>query len=245
VISHAFDRVVGWSASHMPTPVRRGLQKRRVRWGTLRRTAPFSQRYGFDRGQPIDRWMIERFLDEHRSLVRGRVLEVKDSAYTERFGDQVERVDVIDIDASNPSATIVGDLCDPAVLPARAFDCAIVVQTLPYVDDPVAAITNLIGSLAAGGHLLITAPTAARVDPDAGGADRWRFTPEGLDRAIELADSTAHRRVRGSGNLITTIAFLHGLAADELRVHELDSDDPAFPLLAVAVVRRAAPSDPA
>src|SRR4051794_24300652 len=29
---------------------------RRVRWGSLRRTRPFSDCYGFDRGLPIDRY---------------------------------------------------------------------------------------------------------------------------------------------------------------------------------------------
>ena len=35
---------------------------------------------GRDRGTPIDRHYIERFLDEHRADIRGRVLEVRDAA---------------------------------------------------------------------------------------------------------------------------------------------------------------------
>jgi hypothetical protein len=41
----------------------------------FRRTTALSNRYGYDRGTPIDRFYIERFLDEYRHEVRGRVLE--------------------------------------------------------------------------------------------------------------------------------------------------------------------------
>jgi hypothetical protein len=47
------------------------------RWGNLRRTAPFSATFGFDRGTPIDRYYLERFLNSHRALITGRVLEVQ------------------------------------------------------------------------------------------------------------------------------------------------------------------------
>ena len=51
--------------------------------GTLRRTRPLSNDFGYDRGTPVDRYYIERFLAQHRSDVRGRVLEVKEPIYTE------------------------------------------------------------------------------------------------------------------------------------------------------------------
>ena len=47
------------------------------RWGNMRRTAPFSTAFGSDRGTPIDRYYLERFLDSHRALITGRVLEVQ------------------------------------------------------------------------------------------------------------------------------------------------------------------------
>ena len=41
--------------------------------------APVTRTFGFDRGKPIDRWYIERFLAEHAADVRGRVLKVAES----------------------------------------------------------------------------------------------------------------------------------------------------------------------
>src|SRR6185503_9917132 len=62
-------------------------------------TEPLSHDWGFERGTPIDRYYIERFLDRRRGDVRGRVLEIKDDAYTRRYGSGVERADVLDVDA--------------------------------------------------------------------------------------------------------------------------------------------------
>src|SRR5438445_8355244 len=78
--------------------------------GTLRRTTPLSDWWGYDRGTPIDRYYIEQFLESCRPDIHGRVLEIKDSAYTDRFGLGVTQRDVLDIDASNPQATLVADL---------------------------------------------------------------------------------------------------------------------------------------
>ena len=50
-----------------------------ARLGDLRRVTPFSRRFGFDRGLPVDRYYIERFLVAHAHDVRGRVLEIKDN----------------------------------------------------------------------------------------------------------------------------------------------------------------------
>ncbi|MEJ7787734.1 MAG: hypothetical protein WKF96_23275, partial [Solirubrobacteraceae bacterium] len=67
--------------------LRRG--RRPVRLGSLGSSEPISSAWGFDRGLPVDRWYIERFLGQHRADVTGRVLEVKDSGYTDRFGHDV------------------------------------------------------------------------------------------------------------------------------------------------------------
>src|SRR5216117_2974376 len=71
--------------------LRRRLRRlsRPARLGTLRRTTPLSHDFGYDRGTPIDRYYIERFLSDERCSIRGRVLEVKDTTYTDRFGTAV------------------------------------------------------------------------------------------------------------------------------------------------------------
>ena len=54
--------------------------------GDLARTTPISTNFGFDRGLPIDRYFIEKFLNGNNQDIRGRVLEIGDNDYTARFG---------------------------------------------------------------------------------------------------------------------------------------------------------------
>ncbi len=75
----------------------------------VRRTRPLTS-WGEERGLPTDRWYIESDLSDHAHHLRGHVLEVKGDHYASRFG--ATAVDVVDIDASNADANVVGDLCE-------------------------------------------------------------------------------------------------------------------------------------
>src|SRR4051794_19584949 len=97
-----------------PEPVRRLVASVRsnrchdsVDLGALRRMTPISRSWGNDRGTPIDRYYIEKFLYQHRDDVRGHVLEMGDATYTKRFGGSgVRHIDVLHSKWDNPAATI-------------------------------------------------------------------------------------------------------------------------------------------
>jgi SAM-dependent methyltransferase len=222
------------------TAVRRRLARlNRPRWGDLRRREPFSGYYGFDRGTPVDRFYIERFLAERARDIRGNVLEVGHARYAAAFRDSTPaRVEVVDVDPTNVEATIVADLSEVNSLPADRFDCFILTQTLQMVGDPHGALQNAWQSLASGGVLLISAPGITRADPDHIEADRWRFTPAGLDTLLARSCSDGRREVVGYGNLISAVAFLMGLAAEELEESELTATDPHFAVSVCARVQR-------
>ncbi|HVE69467.1 MAG TPA: methyltransferase domain-containing protein [Solirubrobacteraceae bacterium] len=217
--------------------LRRG--HRPVRFGSLRSTRPLSGAWGYDRGTPVDRWYIDRFLGEHRADVTGRVLEVKDSGYTRRFGHDVTEEGVLDVDAANGRATYVADLADGEGLPSDAFDCFILTQTLQYVYDVPAALRQARRVLRPGGVLLATVPSASRVtDPPA--TDYWRFTPPGLARLLAEAFGPGATTVQARGNVLATVAFLEGLAAEDLERSELSDDDERLPLIVCARAVRGA-----
>jgi SAM-dependent methyltransferase len=217
----------------------------RLRWMNLRRTTPVSAYWGFDRGTPVDRAYIERFLEQHAADIRGAVLEVADTHYTTAYGGpRVTTADVLDINGSNQRATVVADLDELGSLPAERFDCVLVTQTLQYVRNPEAALANLWQALAPGGSALITVPCTSRIDPDAVETDRWRFTPLGLETLFHRAGEWAELEVRGFGNVLSSAAFLMGFAAQDLRDRELDEQDAFFPLVVCARARKA-PSRPA
>src|SRR5262249_35031192 len=105
-----------------------------VRFGSLRSVQPISCAFGFDRGQPIDRYYIERFLAQHAADIHGRVLEVGADAYTRRFGGgRVITTDVLHVTPDHPRATIVADLTCAEHIPSNSFDCIILNQTLQLI----------------------------------------------------------------------------------------------------------------
>ena len=215
------------------------LGRPRPRWGNLRRTSPFSERFGADRGTPIDRIYIEDFLARHAGDVRGETLEVKDPGYTRRFGGSaVTKSDVLDVRPDNPEATIVADLGERGSLPAARFDCFILTQTLEYVPEPAGALANAWQALRPGGVLLVTVPTITRVDWVKGQEDLWRWTPAGLERLLAQVLPEAETEVRGHGNLLAATAFLLGLAAEELDQEQLRLFDPLFVILSSARVSK-------
>src|SRR5215208_4062442 len=126
-----------------------------VRLGSLARTRPISRNYGWERGTPVDRFYIGRFLTAHASDVRGRVLEVGDDTYTRRYGgDRVTQSDVLHASPGNPQATIVADLADAPEIADASFDCVICTQTLLLIYDVRAAVKTIRRILTPGGMAL-------------------------------------------------------------------------------------------
>jgi SAM-dependent methyltransferase len=199
--------------------------------GTLRRTSPLSDGFGFDRGTPVDRYYIDRFIEENRGAIHGRVLEIKNSRYTHQFGSDVVQRDVLDIDPTNRNATIVADLAAADDVPADAFDCFILTQTLQLIFDARSAIFHAHRILRPGGVLLCSVPCVARITPGCIDSDHWRFTRASCSRLFDDVFPRDRVTVRTHGNVLTAIAFLTGMAAEELKQRELDYDDENFPLL--------------
>lgn len=236
----------------LPYPIRRRLI-RYTRWppvgslyfGSLARTSPISTHWGFDRGLPIDRYYIERFLAAHAADIRGRVLEVADNEYTRRYGgDRVTRSDILHDTAGSPRATLVADLAHADHVPSDSFDCIICTQTLQLIYDVQAAIETLHRILKPGGTLLVTVPTItqiSRADMDRSG-DYWRFTSAAVKRLFSDRFPGGSVSVEAHGNVLAAIAFLHGLATDELKRSELDHMDPDYEMLVTVRAVKAGPA---
>lgn len=204
-----------------------------VRLGVFKHLTPLSREFGFDRGLPIDRFYIERFLDENSHVVRGRTLEVGDAEYTRRFGGKhVTAVDVLNIGPGHPETTIVGDLADAPQIPSEGFDCLIVTQTLHLVFDMAAAVETLHRALAEGGTVLATFPGISPISTDVWAETwYWALTPLSALRLFAEAFGVDNVEVCSYGNVLTSVAFLEGLAASELSSRALTTSDPQFPML--------------
>lgn len=191
---------------------------------------PLSDHYGLDRGTPVDRQYVEAFLQARRAGIRGSVLEVQDNAYTTRYGgDRVDQSSVVDIDATNPRATLIADLEVVGSLPPDAYDCIILTQTLHLLRRAGRCIENCFAAMRPGGLFLVTAPSVSRVSPTYPDSDFWRFTPAGIAELFNRHWPDDFR-VEAFGNLGTCIAFLIGQVVEELPDADLDHHDPRFPL---------------
>jgi SAM-dependent methyltransferase len=205
----------------------------RVNLGSLRRVTPISREFGFDRGLPIDRYYIEGFLERQAEDIRGRVLEIGDDTYTRRYGGgRVEISDVLHVEEGNPRATIVADLTRADHVPSGAFDCVVFTQTLHLIYDVRSAIRTLHRVLRPGGVLLATFPGISPTQKGYRWGDwHWAFTAQSARRLFEEAFPAANLRIEAHGNVLTAVAFLHGLAVKDLTKEELDYHAPRYEVL--------------
>ena len=217
---------------------RHGASLGSVHFGSLRRVTPVGQLLGRDRGLPIDRYYIERFLAANADRIQGHVLELDDDRYTRTFGgDRVTRSDVLHVHPGNPRATIVADLTCANQIPSHRFDCIILTQTLPFIYNIHAVVTTLHRILRPGGAVLATVggiTQISRHDMERWG-HYWSFTTLSARLLFEEAFPPANVRVDSFGNVLAATAFLHGLAAEELRPDELDYRDPDYEFLITVV----------
>ena len=215
-----------------------------VWFGSLRRLTPISRSHGYDRGTSIARYYINQFIAANAADVKGHVLEIGWDLYTKTIGaDRVTKGDVLSY-VEAPKATIVADLtCATSAhqIPANTFDCIICTQTLEYIYDPKAAVSHLYRILKPGGVLLATFPGISRVDRHEGVDDwgtYWYFTEQSARRLFQTYFPAEDILIKAHGNVLAAIAFLHGLAAEELRQEELAILDPEYAIsLAIRAVK--------
>jgi SAM-dependent methyltransferase len=209
-------------------------------WGDLRRLQPVSREFGFDRGLPIDRCYIERFLETHRRDIAGRTLEIGDDEYTRRYGaDRTTRRDVLHVHDRNPAATIVGDLVDAPQIADGIFDCIVLTQTLHLIYDVDRALATLHRILRPGGVVLATFPGISQLSQDEWSRTwSWGLGSRLAHRLFASRFGEENVSVEAYGNSLAAAAFLQGLAAVELDPAQLDADEPGCELLvAVRAVR--------
>jgi SAM-dependent methyltransferase len=209
-------------------------------WGDLRRLQPVSHEFGYDRGLPVDRYYIERFLETHRRDVAGRTLEIGDDEYTRRYGgDRTTRRDVLHVHGRNPAATIVGDLADSPQIADMTFDCIVVTQTLHLIYDVGLAVATLHRISRPGGVVLATFPGISQLSGDEWSRTwSWGFDSRLARRLFASRFGERNLTVEAHGNSLAAAAFLQGLSTADLAPAQLDADEEGWELLvAVRAVR--------
>ncbi len=210
--------------------------KDRPRWGNLRRVRPFSENFGFDRGTPVDRYYLERFLEANRQVIAGDVLEIQAVAYARRFGHDLRRTDSVDI---NPrfKPTYLCDLANSQdVVPSGAYDCFLMPNTAQHLRDLESCLQQALRVVKPGGTILASAAGFLPLIPD--GPDYWRFSAQGWRELLGRVWAGCEVRVESHGNCLAAVAAMLGLAYEELNAAELEVQDTRYPVLITVTCRK-------
>jgi len=224
--------------SNLLKPFRRLINP--VNWHDLRRVQPVSSVFGLERGSPIDRYYIEKFLKENDRYIKGNVLEIAESIYSKKFGKNIETFEVLHYDNDNPKATIIGDLTKTDTLPNNKIDCFICTQTFQFIYNFKDAIHGSHHLLKENGVLLATfagISQISRYDMDRWG-DYWRFTTLSATKAFEEIFGSGNVKVDYYGNVLSAVAFLEGITSEELSHEELDHKDHNYQVLITVVAKK-------
>ncbi len=208
----------------------------KINLGDFDRKTPFSKQFGYDRGGPIDRYYIEKFLQKESYTIKGNVLEIGDNEYTLKFGgERVDKSDVLHIDQTNKNATYWGDLSNAPHLPNDTFDCVILTQTLHLIYDFESAINTCIRVLKPGGILLLTSPGITSIDRgEWANTWYWSFTDKSINEIIKRSSPNAKIEVLTYGNVFVASAFLYGIGISEVSKEKLDFHDPHYQVIITA-----------
>jgi len=219
---------------------RRALRNRFYLCYGMRGTAPINPAFGSGEGTPVDRYYIEAFLDRERARITGAVLEIGDRTYTERFGRDVTRADVLSAVAGD-DVTYVGDLASCPEITSDSYDCIVLTQTLHYLRDMGAGVDELNRILKPGGTVLCTVPgisQVSRFDMDRWG-DRWRLTSLSAEELFSASFPAGEVSVSTYGNALASVCFLQGVPAERIDRVKLDRREPDYQLIVAIVATKA------
>lgn len=205
----------------------------KISWGDFNSVMPFSNDFGFDRGGAVDRYYIEKFLDEQSVHIKGNVLEIADNAYTLKYGgSKVTKSDVLHLNAGTPGATYIGDLSKGEHLPSEHFDCIILTQTLHLIYDYTSALKHCYRILKKDGILLITTPGISQIDRGEWGQYwLWSFNEHSMKRILTELFPANSFQIQTYGNVYAATTFLYGAGLSEVDQSKLDVRDTAYSVI--------------
>ena len=213
--------------------------------GRKNRFKPFSRAFGNDRGRPIDRYFIDRFIAAEAGCIRGRVLEIGDNEYTRLHGGgRVMQSDVL-MPAPHEGVTVVADLQNAPEIPDDSFDCIILTQVLQYIYDHHAAVATIRRILRPGGSVLATLPFMAAISGDdmALWGEQWRYSSRSARRLFADVFGHDNVEVKTYGNLVLATAYLNGFAVEDLDPEDFEPVDPLIEV--ISTVKATKPAMPA
>jgi hypothetical protein len=195
------------------------IPKNLVDFGNLGRLWPVSDA-GHDRGLPISTYYTEQFLSRRDGDMKGCVLEWPTDNYTRKLG------------GSRVARSEMRQPFSADALPSDTFECVIVVHELAYITNLMPALKELHRILKPDGVLLAVLPGITQAaDPSRASSLFQPFTRISAAQLFAEVFPKENIRIEGFGNVLSNMALLHGISADELQQDELDHPDPRYDVI--------------
>ena len=228
----------------------------------LRRPAPrnvrkglksFSISAGYDRGTPVDRVLIAKFLQEGLSYLgwsaantnKYSILEIGDLKYSESFFPKCLHTVLIPPQDLFPlerffSKTLYMDLNESLLVTEQKFDLIIATQVLNFVRKPEVALQNLVNLLEDNGKILITVAASHPISiyDETRWGDYIRFMPQGFRELILNVRGCSLESVSSLGNVSLVVARHLGLCAEEMNQKLFNIHDVEHPLILGAILSK-------
>lgn len=197
------------------------------------KTVPVDAYFGRKRGEPVDRYYIEKFLGEHKQFIRGKCLEIAENTYTMQFGEgRVTDSMMLHVEGWGENV-VKGNLETGEGIVEDTFDTMIITQTLMFIYDVESAVRHIFSGLTKGGSALITVSgisQIARYDDDNWGMFH-SFYLSGLKRIFYSVFGEENVEIVHYGNVKTAMAFLYGAVQEELSEMDFNAKDMDYPVI--------------
>lgn len=207
----------------------------------LNKLKPLSDKFGLERGQAIDRYYIEKFLNLNSKYIKGKVLEFGDDRYSNKFN--CINPDVISIDSQSKSLVkkssnlIMMDITKKK-LKANKYDVIIATQVIQFIYEINVFKKNIYNALKLNGYLILTCSGISqfsKYDMNRWG-EYWRFTESAFRKIFKTHFKII--KFETYGNLFVAEKSLKGYATEEIPKSKLEYRDKSFPVLHTILLKK-------
>lgn len=199
---------------------------------------PLSRDFGTHRGKPIDRYYIEKFLEENKKYITGDVLEIADNNYTKKYGKNYNS-SVMHVEGIGQNV-FKGNLETGEGLCGKKYDCVILTQVLMFIFDLKKTMINLNKILKDGGVALITVAgisQISRYDADRWGS-YWNFNLGAIKKLFYPMFGEQNVQIQTFGNYKLAVAMMYGMCCEELDENAFNYVDQDYPLIYTIQVKK-------
>lgn len=200
---------------------------------------PIDSAFGTNRGTPVDRYYIEKFLKRSKRAVMGTCLEIAENTYTKKFGgNRVAKASVLHVNGGQN--LLKGDLVTGEGISSDTYDCMIITQTLMFLASPKNAVATIYRGLKKGGTALITVSAITQIsqyDAEHWG-DYYRFNKDGVKELFCDTFGMDNIEIIPYGNVKIACALLYGVVIEELREEDFEYVDENYPVIYGIVARK-------